>query len=88
MTLRNHLIWTMVFLIGGFIVVSLTGSGFVLYFIGLLLGIVLGFRAVISVFIKPKPRKKVLTPDEEFKQAFGEDSGQLRINDTYPEGHS
>jgi len=85
MSQRNHLIWTMVFLVGGFIVVSLTGNGFVLYFIGLLLGIVLGFRAVISVFIKPKPRKKVLTPGEEFKQAFGEDTDRLRINDTYPQ---
>lgn len=82
MSLKRHAIWTAVLVVGGFVGFLITSAGFFIwmYCIGIIYGIVLGFRAVIDTFTR-KPSKRMPTADEQFREAFGEDHNVLRIQE-------
>jgi hypothetical protein len=86
MSLKRHAIWTAVLVVGGFLGFLITNERFFIWMncIGIIYGIVLGFRAVIDTFTR-KPSKRMPTAKEQFKEAFGDDDNVLRISEM--DGH-
>jgi Na+/proline symporter len=83
MSLKQHAIWTVMLLVVGLVGTIMTegrGNFFPFIGIGIIFGIVLGFRAVIDTFTR-KPTKRLPTAKEQFKEAFGDDDNALRISE-------